>query len=384
MGDANDASGFRVQGTGEPVARTLANRVADEINILDFGAPADGIGDDYPAFCAARDSRPTESVVRIRMPARSYRLSRTPDENRRRVVVLIDEGATFVGEHHPYGSRVVLGGGSQHNEFLTGRADEHEMVGNAVAVRNNGPRSGYGYRFEYISEAVSGGGGDIAQASVCQWNRLDHGAGAFGVWNIYATPEENVDARWMVVAAEFNVVNRGPDQGWAPRRGIQPTMVGIHAYGPMDASWAGPVGRNILFAQCYFGTPRARMYNIQLVEPDAIAPAGYYAYVQGSTETDHARWPAAAIMIAESWRDGFRTDRAHIQSGAAYSLGPGQCIAYRDGQGNITACDMAGPGTPQGVVPAPPGSTWRRTDPATGSRFYVKESGHDATGWIAK
>ena len=177
--DAADASGLFVRGTGEPIARTLGSRAVDEINILDFGAPADGVGDDYPAFCAARDSRPVSEVVRIRMPARTYRLSRTPAENQRKVVVLIDEGATFVGEYRPYGSRVVTGGGSQHNEFIGGHADEHDLVGDAISVHNNGSRSGYGYRFEYISEARNGGGGDIAQASVCQWNKLDQGGAGF-------------------------------------------------------------------------------------------------------------------------------------------------------------------------------------------------------------
>ena len=152
----------------------------------------------------------------------------------------------------------------------------------------------------------------------------------------------------------------------------------------MELSFAGPVGRNILFAQAFFGMPKARTYNIQLVEPNAIAPAGYYAYVQGSNEPDHATWPAAAIAITESWHDGFRADKAHIESGAAYSLGPGHSIAYRDDKGTIIARDMAGPGVPEGKVAAPPGSTWRRTDPAEGRRFYVKETGTDTKGWVAR
>ncbi len=323
---SDDASKLLVQATGGRVARTLANRAADEINILDFGAPADGIGDDYPAFCAARDSRPANDVVRIRMPARNYNLSRTPDDNQRRVVVLIDEGATFSGPHMPYGSRVVMGGGSQRNEYVVGRADEHEMVGDAISVRNNGPQPGYGYRFEYISQAANAGGGDIAQASICQWDKLDHGLGAFGVWNIYVSPPEAPAARWMVVGAEFNVVNRGADHGWAPHQAIHPTMTGIHQYGPMAGSFAGPVGHNILFAHCYFqspGLPRARTYNIHLVEADAIAPAGYYAYVQGSSESDHTKWPAGAMAITEGWRDGFRADQAPYRLWCGFFVGAG-------------------------------------------------------------
>lgn len=380
----SDASNLLVKSTGSRVARTLGDRAADEISILDFGAPANGTGDDYPAYCAARDSRPAGAVVRIRMPARSYRLSRTPDENNRRVVFLVDDGASFIGEHRPYGSRVVIGRGSQRNRYMIGQADKHQFVGDADSVHNIGEAAGYGYRFEYISDAVTGGGGDVAQASVGQWNKLDKSGAGFGMWHIFASPKETPNARWMMVAGEFNVINRGADQGWSPRRDIQKTMVGIHQYGPMQESYAGPIGRNILFAQCFFGMHQARTYNIQLVEANAIAPAGYYAYVHGSTESDIATWPAAAIAITESWRDGFRADQAKIDSGAAYSLGPGQSVAYRDARGTIVARDMAGPGSPEGVVAAPPGSTWRRTDPADGGRFFVKESGDDSKGWVAK
>ena len=374
---------------GAPVARIASPTVPPmRSSILDFAAPADGIGDDYPAFCAARDSRPADSIVRIRMPARSYLLSQTPEEHQRTVVVLVDDGASFIGGHRPFGSRVVMGAGSQHTEYLRGRADDHEMIGNAVRVHNDGPRVGYGYRFEYISDAVSGGGGDIAQASICQWNKLDHGIGAFGMWNIYVTPPETPKARWRMVAAEFNVVNRGADHGWAPHRATHPTAAGIHTYGPMASSFAGPIGRNILFAQCFFegpGTPPARTYNLQLGGTPARDRPGRLLCLslQGSTEADRAKWPAAAVSLAHGWRDGFRADQAQIRSGAAYSLGPDQSVAYRDALGVIIARDMAGPGEPEGRVAAPPGSTWRHTDSAEGRRFYVKESRDDATGWVS-
>lgn len=46
--------------------------------------------------------------------------------------------------------------------------------------------------------------------------------------------------------------------------------------------------------------------------------------------------------------------------------------------------DFWGTGTPEGVITAVVGSTFRRTDGGAGSSFYVKESGTGNTGWVAK
>jgi hypothetical protein len=45
---------------------------------------------------------------------------------------------------------------------------------------------------------------------------------------------------------------------------------------------------------------------------------------------------------------------------------------------------LAGAGSPEGVVSAPVGSFYLRSDGAPGSTFYVKESGSGNTGWAAK
>jgi hypothetical protein len=44
----------------------------------------------------------------------------------------------------------------------------------------------------------------------------------------------------------------------------------------------------------------------------------------------------------------------------------------------------SGTGTPEGVVPANPGSLYSRLDGGAGTTFYVKESGIGSTGWTAK
>ncbi|MBV7531756.1 hypothetical protein [Chitinophaga sp. sic0106] len=45
---------------------------------------------------------------------------------------------------------------------------------------------------------------------------------------------------------------------------------------------------------------------------------------------------------------------------------------------------ITGTGAPEGVVSAPVGSLYTRTDGGPGTTLYVKESGTDATGWVAK
>lgn len=51
---------------------------------------------------------------------------------------------------------------------------------------------------------------------------------------------------------------------------------------------------------------------------------------------------------------------------------------------NSTVGDFFGSGSPEGVVTGGVGSTYRRTDGAAGSVFYVKEAGSGNTGWAAK
>lgn len=47
-------------------------------------------------------------------------------------------------------------------------------------------------------------------------------------------------------------------------------------------------------------------------------------------------------------------------------------------------CDFSGYGSPLNVIAAKVGSTYRRFDGGANTSFYVKESGTDASGWVAK
>ncbi len=53
---------------------------------------------------------------------------------------------------------------------------------------------------------------------------------------------------------------------------------------------------------------------------------------------------------------------------------------------HLTATDVritSGSGSPEGVVTAPVGTTYHRTDGSTGTTVYIKESGTGNTGWVA-
>lgn len=59
------------------VARTLANRFADAVNVLDFGAIRNGVADDSAAFIAAIAALPSEGGE-IQIPAGNYVLNTNP------------------------------------------------------------------------------------------------------------------------------------------------------------------------------------------------------------------------------------------------------------------------------------------------------------------
>lgn len=64
----------------------------------------------------------------------------------------------------------------------------------------------------------------------------------------------------------------------------------------------------------------------------------------------------------------------------------GQNVTAKGGRLNLneagTVADLTGAGSPEGVVTAGIGTTWRRTNGSTGTTLYVKESGTGNTGWV--
>ena len=110
------------------------------------------------------------------------------------------------------------------------------------------------------------------------------------------------------------------------------------------------------------------------------------------------RWLFGASSTAESGSDAgsdFRL-RRHNDAGAGVSdpffvwrntgkvtfgdVGASAGIEY----GTSGPRDMVGTGSPEGVVTAPVGSTWRDTNATTGAIKWIKASGTGSTGWVVE
>lgn len=62
-----------------------------------------------------------------------------------------------------------------------------------------------------------------------------------------------------------------------------------------------------------------------------------------------------------------------------------QNLPYKEEAGRTIAEVLrVGAGSPEGVVEAIPGTLYLNTNGGTGTTLYVKETGSDATGWVAK
>ena len=62
----------------------------------------------------------------------------------------------------------------------------------------------------------------------------------------------------------------------------------------------------------------------------------------------------------------------------------GSSIHPLSNQGSGVMAELIGAGSPEGVISASVGSTYRRTDGEPGATFYIKESGDGSSGWVAK
>jgi hypothetical protein len=79
--------------------------------------------------------------------------------------------------------------------------------------------------------------------------------------------------------------------------------------------------------------------------------------------------------------------RATVGTSGDFSLANGNFVVSTSGKGVSLPGSItwtSGAGSPEGVVTAPIGSLYSRSDGGAGTSFYVKQSGTGNTGWVGK
>lgn len=120
-------------------------------------------------------------------------------------------------------------------------------------------------------------------------------------------------------------------------------------------------------------------------------------YIQTSAASNHTIWNDNTLG---GWTFGAgNAARMYIGRGGAANIEPGSDNTTTCGSASIRWSETftrtirpgtggpiwtSGSGTPEGVVTAPVGSMFTRTDGGAGTTLYVKESGAGNTGWVAK
>jgi hypothetical protein len=115
-------------------------------------------------------------------------------------------------------------------------------------------------------------------------------------------------------------------------------------------------------------------YTVQVVQLD---PNTIVIHKIPGIDSRTLRYGANGEMALSS--NTFHANKLYIGDNSVYKNQPGP-LATSTGTPLITSGD----GSPEGVISGIKGSFYMRTDGGAGTTMYVKESGTDATGWVAK
>ena len=127
-----------------------------------------------------------------------------------------------------------------------------------------------------------------------------------------------------------------------------------------------------------------------LIQRNGVANSGGDLLLDGNTGKMSLRnLVAGAWALATGTTVGGPADRLTVAPAGDVAVNTGDLIIVTSGKGikfsgNGNALWRAGAGTPEGVLTAPVGSLYTRTDGGAGTTLYVKESGAGNTGWVAK
>lgn len=224
------------------------------------------------------------------------------------------------------------------------------------------------------------------------------------MWNNAAYPQAHFDGADSILLSSAypqqfdlnNSVNTGMDL--LNIRGPQSGNIWSQEYSSVSVGWLFTVrdqsvsrpGQRVRWQFSYDGTkikapaqPSVGLYNSTVgidITATAAVPSVTNAINLGST----------SLRFNSGYFNGWAIGSAGLVPTADASVNAGSS-SIRINRSYVvsryytaTVFDSAGAGSPEGVVAAGIGSTYRRTDGGAASTFYVKEAGTGNTGWVAK
>lgn len=224
------------------------------------------------------------------------------------------------------------------------------------------------------------------------------------IWNNLALPENYFDGADSILLStsyprQFDLNNYGnTGMDLLNVRGGQSGNIWSQQYSPVSVGWLFTVrdqsvsrpGQRVRWQFSYDGTkikapaqPKVGLYNSTVgidITATAAVPSATATIDLGSSLLRYKRcyfdgWDISSFGVVPTADASFNAGSSSLRINRSYVVS-----RYY----TATVFDSAGAGSPEGVVAAGTGSTYRRTDGGAASTFYVKEAGTGNTGWVAK
>ena len=220
----------------------------------------------------------------------------------------------------------------------------NQVAGVFFNATNTGLNPAQGHKLTYTS-ASNATGFDIGATVLSIFNPASFVAGQrpaqFSTWVVAVSPNDPTNY-FSTFCGEWNVVNRGADQGWMRDRAQAGNPTGGLYMVPesviLGASGGGE-GKNVTFGFSTAGSAstnstgfRVKFYNNYLVEPNStVGLTGRGMYMTGDITAVASQYPYGPLGIEGTWLHGFDHTTATYVDNHVEIMKMGQGLAWING-----------------------------------------------------
>ena len=204
IGLNGNGSSLTATATGSTTSRSLANRFADVVNVLDFGADPTGAVNSTTAFTNAGS---VSSNVEVKISKGTYLLNSNPSPTGN-VTWVVEKGVSFTGSGTIWSSsqKIVSRG-----DFRSIESNSSFYNGVFGYLEQNAAQKHYGTIGCHGSVRTFGGNGSATEADIgiSGFAANDLVAGLGGAWALYGTAIRQSGANGPTHGLELDIANMG-------------------------------------------------------------------------------------------------------------------------------------------------------------------------------